>query len=369
MISYARLGSRIWNLVVGWGNSTRAVTAENCTYLDYQVQQWVHSIPAELRLSQDWDRWPIPGPNNSRLTLQVLLRLQGNQLRILVHKQNLLSNETIEDNLTGATTAVEAAKDTIQTLDTLSRISYVYYDRPEPFNHFLFSALAALFLAVFHAPRRFSLLSRSEFHRAIEIVKRSPTRARTSRRLQKIIRNLKHIRCQLDPLRHTASTGDGVSPFPAARTSISSSGTETPSNPVGIQMAQQPHYHTSHPAVSAAFHPPLPAALPPASFPPPPPLRPPSTLHPVLDDSNSCDDLTFFELAEVYFMEPRHRHAFHPVGICTSSEPAGGEDVPLHVAASAATAGASNNNLNAFNAIDAFHTEDEALTRLMVGLL
>ncbi|PYH49346.1 transcription factor domain-containing protein [Aspergillus saccharolyticus JOP 1030-1] len=204
MISYARLSSKIWGLVVGWRTRPRAATTDYCAYLDFQVQQWIQSIPAELRFDPSHRAAAAAAGGDSSthadsmMTLQVLLALQANQLRILVYRQYLLSSESIADSAAGASIAVETAKSTIHMLDYFSRVSDIYYQRPEPFNYFLLSALAALFLAVLHAPARFRQVCRPEFYKAVEMVRRSSTRARTSRRLQKIIRSLKLIRLNLN---------------------------------------------------------------------------------------------------------------------------------------------------------------------------
>lgn len=199
MISHARLSTKIWGLIMDWPNRSRMATSDQCAFLDTQVQQWIWSIPSELRFDPNHTPNFIAGQEGSEhsdrlMMLQVLLALQGNQLRILVYRQNLLSSERIIEDPQGASTAVDTAKRTIHMLEHFSGISHVYFRRPEPFNYFLISALAALFLAVIHAPNTFRHVCRPEFYTAIELVRRSATRAQTSRRLQKIIRSLKQIK-------------------------------------------------------------------------------------------------------------------------------------------------------------------------------
>ncbi|KAJ5750179.1 hypothetical protein N7533_007207 [Penicillium manginii] len=198
MIYHARLSTKIWGLIMDWPNRSRVATSDQCAYLDTQVQQWIWSIPTELRFDPNQTPDSITGPGKSEhrdriMMLQVLLALQGNQLRIQVYRQNLLSSEHIMEDPQGASTAVETAKRTIHMLENFSAVSHIYFQRPEPFNYFLISALAALFLAVIHAPNTFRHVCRPEFYTATELVRRSATRARTSRRLQKIIRSLKQI--------------------------------------------------------------------------------------------------------------------------------------------------------------------------------
>ena len=332
MISYARLSGKIWGLVVGWGSRSRAATSDYCSYLDFQVQQWIQSIPAELRF--DPSRQPSPGSvqNDNMMMLQVLLALQANQLRILVYRQNLLSSESIETNVSGASIAVETAKSTIHMLDYFTRVSDIYFQRPEPFNYFLISALAALFLAVFHAPGRFSNVCRAEFYAAVDMVRKSSTRAKTSRRLQKIIRSLKLIKLNVGnaPYKH------GQPPERLGKVLSRFSHGQHDSNQSTLSQSPLPPSHQHKP--SGIPTPQLSNSLWSVSSPP--------ATAPVNFGNNddSCDDLTsFFEMAGGLYFDPK------------TGAP---EEAPASEGASAGVEG-----------VDAFHAENEALTRVMAGLL
>ncbi|KAB8207905.1 hypothetical protein BDV34DRAFT_223102 [Aspergillus parasiticus] len=332
MISYARLSGKIWGLVVGWGSRSRAATSDYCSYLDFQVQQWIQSIPQELRFDPSRQSSPDSVQNDNMMMLQVLLALQANQLRILVYRQNLLSSESIETNVSGASIAVETAKSTIHMLDYFTRVSDIYFQRPEPFNYFLISALAALFLAVFHAPTRFSNVCRAEFYAAVDMVRKSSTRARTSRRLQKIIRSLKLIKLNV-----------GKSPYKHGQ----------PPENLGKVLSRFSHGQHDSNQSTVSQSPLLPSHQhQPSGIPTPQPSAslwsvssPPSTA-PVNygNTDDSCDDLTsFFEMAGGLYFDPR---TGPPEETLTSEgASAGGEGV------------------------DAFHAENEALTRVMAGLL
>ncbi|KAJ5286576.1 hypothetical protein N7524_001882 [Penicillium chrysogenum] len=358
MISHARLSTKIWGLIVGWPNRSQAATSDGCAYLDAQVQQWIHSIPRELRFDPTW-RSPAGSEQTDRaMMLQVLLALQANQLRILVYRQNLLSDERIADNVTGASTAVETAKSTVHMLDYFSRVSSIYFQRPEPFNYFLLSALAALFLAVLHAPARFSHACRPEFYTAVDMVRRSATRARTSRRLQKVLHSLKRIRLNLGwdneagrqscihrghPSKvdskdeketthlhwHAASQNKAYSASgiwdttPVGATTESAAARCTPS-------LHQTSGATTPQLSSNAFWPMSPGTV-------------------AGSESKVCEDLSsFFEIAGGFYFDPQ-----------PGSDIAAGADVGL----------APPGDTRSPNALDAFHAEDEALTRVMAGLL
>lgn len=359
MISHARLSTKIWGLVVGWQNRSQAATSESCAYLDAQVQHWIHSIPSELRFDPTW-RSPAGLEHTDRaMMLQVLLALQANQLRILVYRQNLLSSERIMDNITGASIAVETAKSTIHMLEYFSQISSIYFQRPEPFNYFLLSALAALFLAVLHAPTHFSRACRPEFYTAVGMVRRSATQARTSRRLQKVIRGLKRI--QLNVQREN-NPGRQQSLRQAHLFDAEHKGERSPTYLEVHSTPQTSTHHLPHATCEASslantaespaaqgtlsLHPPssIPGAHPPAplSW----PISPDAT---VQSETNGCEDLSsFFELAGGFYFDP-HSTSDIGAGVGVGLTPAGETRLP--------------------NTLDAFHAEEEALTRVMAGLL
>lgn len=354
MISYARLSTKIWGLVVGWSDRSRQATSEGCALLDAQVQEWANSIPSELQFDPSWR--PSQGSEylDRVMMLQVLLALQANQLRILVYRQNLLSSERIAENINGASTAVETAKRTVQMLDYFSRVSDEYFQRPEPFNYFLISALAAFFLAVSHAPARFSQTCRPEFYTAVDMVRRSATRARTSRRLQKIIHSLKRIQLnvQWQPQRGLSQSPDQrYSHPPHVPMSHSFSARE----PREKRFDSQVLWNTTplpSSAESPSVHKPLSLHQPsgiPTSQPSSSSFWPLSPRTAADAGSNGCEDLTsFFEIAGGLYFDPQ-----------------AGTDL-----ASGVEMGISHpENGRIPNALDAFQAEDEALTRVMAGLL
>jgi hypothetical protein len=316
MISYCRVGSNIWDLVVGWGSTARAVAADNCAYLDFQIKQWQDSIPHELKLRTDHESWALSTKGEWLAVSQVLFHMRANQLGILVYKQNLVNTQTIHNNLEGAKTAVDRARDTIQTLDQFSRVSALYTHRPEPFNRFLFSALATLFLAVSHEPNVFTQLCRSDFYKALDTLKRSPTRGKYSRRLQKVLKNLKRI---------------NIKPRPNNSETLY----RAPSGPKMSSIAEPVLITPSLVAanIDNADYETMPSSLvPEEGF-----------------GKNMYSDLTdFFELAGGCFLDS-------PSNI--------GSEIPSQEGAVA------DPTRQAGNSMDIFQAEDETLTRLMVGLL
>lgn len=294
--------------MIGWGSTAKAVASDNESFLNFQIHQWQESIPSEFRLDDLQGDW-TPTMRDARLaTPRILLHLRANHMRILIYKQNLLSAQSIRNNFAGANVAVANAKNTIQALSSPSYVSAIYFQRPQPFDRFLFSALATLFLAMFHYPDYFVNVCRDSFSEALNALKRSSTRGRHSRRLRKVMKNLKRLgtnrpstRPNLLATANDASQADAVEP-------------RTTSN--------APLDDIDHSIYSL----------------------PPSLINETTPDDYS--DLTnFFEFAGDFFMDPQ-------LGIRGEVDQ---------------TNAIPNEQLQ--NSLDVFHVEDETLTRLMMGLL
>lgn len=115
-------------------------------YLDYQVLQWQNTIPDSLRFYPTVDIPDTGPPSRAQRRLQVLLYLRMNQMRILIYRPVLHSVTSIMENRRYARVVVEVAKDTIRVLSRLNQTTDIYRAQQVCFNHFLVSALAALFL-------------------------------------------------------------------------------------------------------------------------------------------------------------------------------------------------------------------------------
>ncbi|KAJ5493292.1 hypothetical protein N7539_002038 [Penicillium diatomitis] len=365
LISHARLSTKIWGLVMEWPEHCPSTTADQCAQLDAEVRQWIWSIPPELRFSPTWssaaDAQAERSPQQDRMRmLQVLLALQGNQLRILVYRQNLQSKERIAGDPAGAMIAVETAKNTIHMLEDYSSESNIYFDRPEPFNYFLISALAALLLAVSHAPNRFSHVCRPEFYTAIRLVRRSATRARTSRRLHKLLRRLKHVQLPKGSLDHQAVSrvrqDDYKNPGshgPAIERSrlpdqMSLVATATPrygwDSASGHLLASNsiatPNPNLTHDRSSALWN---------------------TSLGTIEDGSRVCEDLSsFFENAGDYFFDPH---------LALSVQASSTADASLVRGVDMGFFSVPANPLSPSHAFDNLDAANEELTRAMAGLL
>lgn len=329
MISYCRVGGKIWDLIVGWGSTEIEVSSATEEHLNYRIHEWEKSIPPEFRLTDfSSDNW-IFSMRDARLrrlaTPQILLHLRANQMRILVYKQYLVgTNSVVPWNLQGAETAVANAKDTIKTLKAVYA-SPIYVHRPHPFNRFLFSALATLFLAMFNLPDVFRNTCRDDFFEALHALKQSSARGKHSRRLQKVMKNLKRMNIK------------------------------QPSNPVINRQEYLPTRAQRSGRATAADSEMRPTA------PPPLPMDVNTSVYamapPPLLNENTPDDYShltnFFELAGDCFMDGHVDQIDH---------------VPLDSSLDLQQQ-QQQQQQQSQSFVDMFQAENEALTRLMAGLL
>ena len=194
MISYSKIGSKVWSGIANTSNGQLNINVEELEYLDFQVINWVRELPPSLQFNH-----PVNGQQENEAAtrsgyrLRLLLYLRANQMRILIYRPVLHSASSIMDNLRQANTVVDIAKDTIRILTHMNRTTDFYRTQQIMFNYFLISALAVLFLAVSHAPAQFSESSRDEFYQALELVRGLSATSYVSKRLWKTIKSLKEL--------------------------------------------------------------------------------------------------------------------------------------------------------------------------------
>ncbi|EDN05304.1 conserved hypothetical protein [Histoplasma mississippiense (nom. inval.)] len=192
MISYCRISSKIWYSGLGSAGTTTA-KREVVGFLDYQVLQWLKSVPENLRFYSPGHPENGDGVDRETRRLRVLLYIRGNHMRILIYRPVLHSTSGILENMGYAQTVVDIAKDTIRVLTHLNQTSDIYRSHQMLFNYFLVSALAVLLLAVSHAPADFNRQVRDEFYMALDLVKGFSAKSYVSKRLWKMIKGLRGI--------------------------------------------------------------------------------------------------------------------------------------------------------------------------------
>ncbi len=190
MVGYGRLCSKLWDAIPPFKSCTQQIPEDTVADLDSRTQDWLELIPPHLRL-----RHPRLGlaPRSQPCVLhrqRALLYLRGNHTRCLIHRHYLLSPVGIISNLPKARLVVDIAEDSIQVLMHLSESTEIYSRQQNAFNYFLLSSLAIIFLAVCHAPEKFTDPCRKSFLDAVELVRGLSHCSLASRRLWKSIRGL-----------------------------------------------------------------------------------------------------------------------------------------------------------------------------------
>ncbi|KAL4978966.1 hypothetical protein BDW66DRAFT_148814 [Aspergillus desertorum] len=231
MIRYSRIAAKVWRFISAF-NNTNEIKKDEMNYLDWQVLQWVATLPDSLRL-----RHPsgyAEGETRSLRRLRSLVYLRANQLRMLIHRPVLHSAAHMMRFPTESQTVVDMAKDSIRFITQLHASSDIYQLQQVVFNWFLVSALMALFLAVAQIPSQYSTTCREEFYMALELVKGVSTRSYISRRLWKSIKGLRRLGPQL---MHRQSDGDGTTAESIVEQAVTSSAQSQ--MPDGAQMTQE----------------------------------------------------------------------------------------------------------------------------------
>ncbi|KAL8873541.1 MAG: hypothetical protein Q9174_001003 [Haloplaca sp. 1 TL-2023] len=214
--AYSRIASKVWRSITTPAGAGGEVEENTMGYLDYQILQWQNTIPDLLRFYPTVDI-PDTGPvSRAQQRLQVLLYLRMNQMRILIYRPVLHSATSIMEQRRYAGMVIEVAKDTIRVLRRLNQTTDIYRTQQVCFNHFLISALAALFLAVSHAPAEFNQTVRDEFYMAIDLVRGFSAQSYVSMRLWQTIKGLKEIGPRLGLFNQQQPLTDSIDPHSSA---------------------------------------------------------------------------------------------------------------------------------------------------------
>ena len=204
MITYSRLGAKIWNLVDFFEPAIiRDLKREEFESVDRDILQWYESVPESIRIS-NLDRKLPSMPSYDIERLQIWTRLRLNQMRIWLYTPVLHSASSINKNMEQAQMVVSLAKDTIRYLSRLNNGSDLYRRLQVFYHQFLTSAIAVLFLASTHQPVQFSAHCREEFYLAMDLVKEMSAKSWVSQRLWRTIRSLKAYAPRLGLQQHKA---------------------------------------------------------------------------------------------------------------------------------------------------------------------
>jgi hypothetical protein len=257
MIKYGRISSQIWHALPSFGAPSKTIPEDTVSFLEFKVQGWINSIPQHLRLAHfSGDYFEGNEAHNCiELRLATLLYLRGNHALILVNRHALLSHSNIRAYAETAQRIVGLAKDSVRALVWLHERSNIYKRQQVPFNYFLVSALAVIFLAVCHNPSVYGLQCEESFHTAVEQLRVFSAQSLASRRLWKSINGLmpevqrlgqRHATSSLPNGRSSLSWDGSITSRPTKLSSQQASShvqqrTPTSSAPPGISPTQHSH--------------------------------------------------------------------------------------------------------------------------------
>ncbi|KKP00126.1 hypothetical protein THAR02_07778 [Trichoderma harzianum] len=190
MVGYGRLCSTMWGALMPFGFHANENPEEKTTELDTKTQEWLESIPVQLRLCHPRLGLATRTQPPVLHRLRALLYLRGNHFRILIYRYYLLGPNRIRNSYRNAWLAVEIAQDSIQVLVHLNDSSDIYRRQQAAFNYFLLSALAILFLAVCNDPETFAASCKKSLQSAIELLRHFSSNSRGSRRLWNSVRGI-----------------------------------------------------------------------------------------------------------------------------------------------------------------------------------
>lgn len=198
MYGFHQLISKVWYSTL---RNEAEPKREEMEYLDYQIRQWYRDISPELQLDPAKLEEELQDGLAGWRRLRILVYMRTNSARLAVYRPILQSATTIMQHRDYAQTAVNIAKDTITLLTRVNQVSNLYRSQQVRFNHFLINALAALFMAVCHAPAEFNREVRQEFYMALDLIKGFSPHSSTSKNLWKTIRQLNGFFRKLDSLK------------------------------------------------------------------------------------------------------------------------------------------------------------------------
>lgn len=237
MVAYAQLESKVWKLTT---KITAKVISEKLSFLYFRVQQWYRSLKPQYQL-QPTEANMLHGYTRSENRIRLLFYFNVNQLQLFIFRQELLNSHAMNEDLLNATFAVEAAKDNIRLLQKVSQMADFYSTQQAPFNHFLVSALAVLFLAVCHAPYQFKNACREEFIMALELIQGFSFESHVGKRLWKRVQHLKEISLSLGLLPNKTQTdGTRNGTMNSTDATLPSSGFVSMEQDQHVQMRQPP---------------------------------------------------------------------------------------------------------------------------------
>lgn len=190
MVEYARLASKVWDVIPPLGAPSQSIPRDVVDKLDASTRAWIESIPPHLQLRPAGSSASSRSQPRVLHRLRALLYLRGNLTLISLHQHLLVSAASIKADPQRVQAVVKVAQDTIRVLVQLNASSDIYSRQQNAFNYFLLSAFAVVSLAICHAPEDFTATCAQSFNEAVGLVRGFSRHSIASRRLWNSIREL-----------------------------------------------------------------------------------------------------------------------------------------------------------------------------------
>ncbi|KAK4942453.1 hypothetical protein LTR10_017749 [Elasticomyces elasticus] len=205
---YNQIMTEIWAHVSAL-ESGKLPCKDNVDFLDYQVLRWYTQLPSSLGFD-DYDLMSENAiPSRGLRRLRLIMRLRKNQARISIYRVMLHSaNRAVADQKC-AETVTTIAKDTINIITSVNKISDLYRSQQVCYNYFLVQAVASLMLAAVRVPVVFNHDARSGLHAAIDLIESMKTQSSSSKRLLQTIRDWKFFESKISLLVSGSDIGRG----------------------------------------------------------------------------------------------------------------------------------------------------------------
>lgn len=133
------------------------------TSLDIEADQWALSTSIDYPFARERDDSSHYKRAHMDEFHEAFVAVCRNQLKISLYKHNLFSPDSVRQNLFLSHKAVFSASHSIRTCRHLQTATAMYKPQAVHFNFFVLSAVAALYLAIKHAPLEFSYARRDIF--------------------------------------------------------------------------------------------------------------------------------------------------------------------------------------------------------------
>ena len=163
LIQYVRIAARFVPTMPKLGSSYSVMEPSTRTFLDIEADQWALSTSTASLTPDAKDPITPHARADSAQYHNTFITVCKNQLKLSLSKHTLFSLSSIAQNQSLSQKAVSTASETIHSCNELQKSTTMYHLQAVHFNFFVLSAVAALYLAVRHAPLLFSDTPREIF--------------------------------------------------------------------------------------------------------------------------------------------------------------------------------------------------------------